>query len=70
MDNYKKIFSEQLKALRNERGVTQVELALGIGVSKGLISLWENCLREPTLGNLIALSEYFEVSLDELIGKI
>ncbi|MGN0811994.1 MAG: helix-turn-helix domain-containing protein [Candidatus Coproplasma sp.] len=70
MENYKKIFSEQLKSLRTERDVTQVELALGIGVSKGLISLWENGLREPTLGNLIALSEFFEVSLDELIGKI
>lgn len=70
MKNYKKVFSEQLKALRTERNVTQVELALGIGVSKGLISLWENGLREPTLGNLIALSDYFEVSLDELIGKI
>ncbi len=62
-------FSERLKELRSEKGVTQVQIAAAIGVSKGLISLWENELREPTLSNLIALADFYDVSLDFLAGR-
>lgn len=62
------IFAEKLKELRIEKGVGQVELAKAINVSKGIISLWENGLREPKLSNLIALSIFFEVSIDYLVG--
>lgn len=61
-------FGEQLKALRMEKGIGQVELARAIGVSKGIVSLWENGLREPKLSNLIVLAQYFQVSVDYLIG--
>lgn len=61
-------FGEILKELRLERQVNQVSLAQAIGVSKGIISLWENGLREPTLNNLIALAKYFDVSIDFLAG--
>ena len=62
------IFHERLKELRIEKGVGQIELAQAINVSKGIISLWENGLREPKLSNLIALAKFFEVSLDYLAG--
>lgn len=62
------IFYERLKELRIEKGVGQIELAKAINVSKGIISLWENGLREPKLSNLIALAKFFEVSLDYLVG--
>ena len=62
------IFSERLKELRIEKGIGQIELANALHVSKGIISLWENGLREPILSNLIALAEFFEVSLDYLVG--
>lgn len=62
------IFCERLKELRNEKNVGQVELCNSIGVSKGIISLWENGLREPKLSNLISLAKYFQVSLDFLVG--
>jgi len=39
-----------------------------INVSKGIISLWENGLRELTLSSLIRLSKFFNVSLDYLAG--
>ena len=55
------IFCEKLKELRIEKGVGQIELAQAINVSKGIISLWENGLREPKLSNLIALANFFEV---------
>ena len=62
------IFKDRLKELRNEKQVGQVELALKIGVSKGIISLWENGLREPTMFSLISLSKFFGVSIDYLVG--
>ncbi len=61
-------FAENLKRLRQAKGIGQVELAKQIGVSKGIISLWENGLREPTLSSLIVLAEFFGVGLDELVG--
>ena len=61
-------FIENLKTLRAERGIGQVELANKIGVSKGIISLWENGLREPTMHSLIALAKFFDVSIDFLVG--
>ena len=61
-------FGEILRDLRLERGVGQVELAKAVGVSKGIISLWENGLREPRLSNLIALAKFFNVSIDCLVG--
>lgn len=63
-------FKDNLKELRLEKKLGQVELAKAIGVSKGVISLWENGLREPTMCSLIALAEFFEISIDELVGLI
>ena len=62
-------FKESLLELRKERGIGQVELARAIGMSKGIVSLWENGKREPTLSNLLALSDFFQVSLDYLVGR-
>ncbi len=62
------VFCERLKELRQDRKVGQVELAKSIGVSKGVISLWENGLREPTMSSLISLAAFFEVSIDYLVG--
>ncbi len=62
-------FAENLKSLRQEKGIGQVELARQINVSRGIISLWENNLREPGMYNLIALADYFDVSVDYLIGR-
>ncbi len=64
----KHVFKDNLKLLRQERGVGQVELATAIGVSKGIISLWENGLREPNMTSLISLAVYFGVSIDYLVG--
>lgn len=64
----KNVFSERLKELRIEKGVGQIELSKEINVSKGIISLWENGLREPKLSNLISLSQFFDVSIDYLVG--
>ena len=61
-------FCTILKELRTEKNVGQVELSKAINVSKGIISLWENGLREPKLSNLVSISKYFKVSIDYLAG--
>ncbi|MBQ7466982.1 MAG: helix-turn-helix transcriptional regulator [Clostridia bacterium] len=61
-------FKENLKNLRQEKNVGQIELANALGVSKGIISLWENGLREPNMQSLITLAKYFNVSIDYLVG--
>jgi len=61
-------FKNNLKFLRQEKHLGQVELAKAIGVSKGIISLWENGLREPNMSSLILIAQFFQISLDELVG--
>lgn len=61
-------FAERLKELRVEKNLNQVELAAAVGVSKGIISLWENGLREPGMFSLIQLAKFFDVSIDYLVG--
>ena len=61
-------FKENLKNLRNDAGLGQVELAKKLGVSKGIISLWENGLREPSMSSLVSLAKFFNVSIDYLVG--
>ena len=63
------IFGKRLKELREERGVSQPALAKELGVSRAIVSLWENGLREPTLSNLVAIADYFDESIDYLAGR-
>lgn len=62
------VFGEKLKELRLENNVSQTELATALLVSNGIISLWENGLREPKLSNLISIAKFFKVSIDYLAG--
>lgn len=62
------LFGERLRELRHEKNIGQVELSISVGVSKGIVSMWENGLREPTMSNLIALAKYFDVTIDYLVG--
>lgn len=59
-----KNFCERLKILRTERMLSQPELAELVGVSKGMISFWENGINEPTISNLIKLCQIFNISSD------
>ena len=61
-------FSQNLKLLRLEKNLGQVELAQKLGVSKGIISLWENGQREPTMQYIIKIALFFDVSADYLLG--
>ena len=62
-------FKDNLKSLRLEKGLGQVSLANLIRVSKGTISLWENGIREPSMSSLIALADFFNCTIDYLVGR-
>ena len=64
-----RIFQERLRALRHEKGLTMDELAKAIGATKSRINTWENSGSVPRNETLKALSGYFEVSLDYLLGN-
>lgn len=60
--------NERIRALRRERGMTQEQLAEAMDVSSAAVSKWENGQSVPDVAMLIELADYFEVSLDALIG--
>lgn len=64
-----KEFGQTLITLRKECKISQQKLAISIGVTQQCISEWEKGNMEPTLSNLVKLSDYFEVSIDYLAGK-
>ncbi len=59
----------RLKQLRLERNVTQKEIATGIGVSSVSVQRFEYGTVRPSLDTLIALADFFDVSLDYLVGR-
>lgn len=61
-------FGERLRTLRQERGIGQIQLAKELDVGKSIISLWELDKCEPTLSKLIAIANFFGVSMDYLAG--
>lgn len=56
-----------LKALRNEKSVTQVELAEMLGVSNRSISRWENGTTMPDFDLLIELAKYYDLEVGEIL---
>lgn len=59
---------KKIKHLRKHAGYTQERLAEMIGVSSTAVAKWENGYSEPTLQNVVHLSELFGVSSDYLLG--
>ena len=59
---------ETIKQLRLEKGLTQPQLAKLLGVSNGIISIWENNVNEPKASYIKRLSLVLGVSADFLLG--
>lgn len=62
-------FAERLKELRTSRGLTLEALAKKVNATKAAIGNFENGNKKPSLDALVALADYFEVSLDYLTGR-
>jgi len=63
------VFSERLRQLRRFRDVTQAQLAEAIGITDRACRRYEAGENEPTLSVIKAIADYFEVSVDYLMGR-
>lgn len=62
--------NERLKNLRIQRGVTQKMIADAIGVAPGSVQRFEYGTVKPKLETVISLADYFDVSIDYLVGRV
>lgn len=63
------LFSKRLVSLRKEKKLTQYDLAELLGFSRGQIGNYEQGTREPDQNTLLKISDFFNVSVDYLLGK-
>ena len=62
-------FSDRIIQLKNERKLLQKDIASSIGLSLRACQYYEKGQKEPTLSVLLRLADYFDVSLDYLVGR-
>ena len=62
-------FSEHLLQLRKDKGIKQPELAEQLGISLRAYQYYEQGEREPSLSTLVALADFYNISLDELVCR-
>ena len=62
------MLNQRLRALRQARGLSQVDLARELGVTKQSVSNWENDNIQPSIEVLVRLAGIFSVSTDYLLG--
>ncbi|MBQ5310640.1 MAG: helix-turn-helix transcriptional regulator [Oscillospiraceae bacterium] len=60
--------SENIRSHRKERGLTQEQLAEVLGVTTGAVYKWEAGLSNPELGMLMDIADFFDTSVDTLLG--
>ena len=65
----KELFAQRLLALRKSSNVTAVKLCTDIGITKSAISRFEHGKDNPNCNTLCALADYFNVSIDYLVGR-
>ena len=63
------MLADKLSNLRKSRGLTQEELALEIFVSRSMIAKYETGKAYPTNEILQKIADYFDVSVDYLLGR-
>lgn len=62
-------FPERLLQLKQERKMLQKDVAAGVGLSLRGYQYYEKGQKEPTLSVLIRLADFYDVSLDYLVGR-
>ncbi|WP_203334325.1 helix-turn-helix domain-containing protein [Planococcus beigongshangi] len=63
------MLSDRLKNLRTRRNITQSDLAKRIGVARTTYAMYEQGQREPDYETLQRLADFYEVSVDYLLGR-
>lgn len=62
-------FTERMSELLNQSGKSQAKVAQGVNISRRAFVYYLSGEREPPMSTLIALADYFNVSLDYLVGR-
>ena len=62
-------FAECLQELREDRNISRKDLAAFLNISVSTLGMYEQRRREPNVDMLIKLADYFNVSLDFLVGR-
>ncbi len=62
-------FRQRLRCLREKKRISRIVLSELCGLSPDAIRKYELGEREPTLKSLVAMAEYFGVSVDYLVGR-
>lgn len=63
------LFNERLRELRQNKGLSQSQLAEALNISKSAISMYELGRREPDLETLEGIADFFNVDINYLLGK-
>jgi transcriptional regulator with XRE-family HTH domain len=64
-----KSFAERLPLLRKSKKITQKQLAEALGINTRTIQYYESGDKRPDFDGLIRLADYFDVSIDYLVGR-
>ncbi len=62
-----KIF--RLKEIRKQKHISQVRLSMELNLAQNTLSQYETGAREPDFQTLVAIADYFNVSVDYLLGR-
>ena len=59
----------RLKEIRKTKGISQLKLAMDLHMNQNTVSRYETGEREPGINELIKIADYFNVSIDYLVGR-
>lgn len=62
-------FIDRLEQLKSERNILQKDIAAAVDLVLRTYQRYEKGEREPSMSTLIALADFFDVSLDYLVGR-
>ena len=63
------MFKYKLKQLREQKGLSQKQFAMQIGVAQSTVGMWENGKNKPEYDTLLRIADFFGVGIDYLSGK-
>ena len=70
MDEFKTTFGQRLKQLREEKHISQAQLAKLLNVGTATICYWETEQTHPVDFHIVRVAKFFQVSTDYLLGLI
>lgn len=59
----------RLKEIRKSKGISQLKMAMDLNTNQNTISRYETGEREPGITELIRIADYFNISVDYLLGR-